>query len=631
MQAALVTLLMLIAADLVGCFLLRHAGLTGHLRRGGIAWLTGYAALGLLLLLSLRLFENVLPGGLAFLLLCVAALHRRPEREAERAPREATLSRLIQLLILATWVIMIGLAYLPMAWRFGVEFRLVDVYDLPKHLLALRSLADAAQWPPANPFVPGESFAYNFLFYYPAALVAMMARDPNAIFVSFPLIVVATGLAVPMAVLDICGKLGIPRGANAIALLLVTWAGGLTPLLVQHQPPIGYFLFMEGFVPESVWADETFISLIFAPQHMFAAICALALPCIVLSQESRRLAARVALAGGITVAAALSSLILLPVVCLTFALVCLLAAARTAVQDQASTNRLRQPLLILLVGVVSASPLLPFVWEAMGWLGGGDGALFQLPSAHTGWLAIAAAFGLSLPLAFAGLSYAIADFSDRNGGRTAFVTESTPWLIVACIGLMLIGLIFIAFARYPDAAIKSTLFLRIAVVPLAVLGLVRLHDAIRPANRTMVATTFGTVCGVLSMMNFTSPVYYVKSAWRTQDTEIASLVDFLRNQPRTTRIAALGHDQILAALTNRPLAFDFRPHRKDMYVPAARATRVAEQWDRLAAGDAAAWKAFVGSNDLLVVPTAMLAERGELKKLKPVRRGNLYTVFAVRP
>src|SRR3569623_157298 len=320
---------------LFGRAILAYAGIATRSWMG-IGFVVGYAGFGLMLLVSLRYLGNptvgVVMAAVAMGALWMHARRAGPHDSGVGGPdaiihtsrimwREMLWGGAVYL-VLASWVIAVALTYLPMGWLAGdLPYQLPDIFDLPKHLFAVTALAAAEQWQPTDPIFAGEDFADNFLFYFPSAIVAALSGNQLAHFVTFPLSVIAVAIALPMTILDIVRSITPSRLIHLGSVLLATWVGGLTPLWLQSDPAIGFFLYTEKLITSQVWVDELFQSVVFVPQHVFAVLCGVAAMFILMHSRSVWSDYNgVCVAGVVTLAGGLASLILLQHLLVSFLL-----------------------------------------------------------------------------------------------------------------------------------------------------------------------------------------------------------------------------------------------------------------------------------------------------------------------
>ncbi len=606
-----------------GRLLLSICGVNNLSIMGG-SLVLGYGIFGLALLFSLKYLDNPMIGALIFAGLLGAMTTRRfnssriiyGRTEASQLAHidirtqpssHSFVSKIIDGLIavvLVSWVVAIALTFIPLGWlTVEPKYQFPEIYDLPKHFFAMLSLYEAKDWPPPNPFFSNEIFAYNFLFYFPPAFTAKLVGNPLTIFQTFPLAVMAIAIALPMTVLDIVRSITQSKLAHLTSVLLATWVGGLTPFWVTGKPSIGFFLYTEKLLTSQIWVDELFQSLIFVPQHVFAVLCGLIaiflLANIRFASDDYK---RILLAGIATVVGALSSLILLPHLAASFAIaltVLFFLQWRTLGYGTLQVA-LRWPIIMALL--LPLILILPFVTEILKW-SGGTGALTTMPEISTQWFFVFSAIGMVSPFAIVGLTRVFrskeVDGIDSHGNS-----------MIICLAVMvMVGLIGLLFGGYPDAGIKSGLWVRIVLVPLAGVGMLILvskitHKRIKVVVILVVVTLFfGT-----AIVNYPTTRYFVQSAWRPIDPGIKNFVSYIRSLPLHSRIALFSTEQDLVALSGRQIDFDFSPLRTDSYLPPEGRLRAKHFWDGFAQNDYEIWTELDQRYDYLIAPIGSIPD-----------------------
>ena len=579
---------------LFGRSILAYAGIATRSWMG-IGFVAGYAVFGLMLLVSLRYLGNptvgVVMAAVAMGALWMHARRAGPHDSGVGGPdaiihtsrimwREMLWGGAVYL-VLASWVIAVALTYLPMGWLAGdLPYQLPDIFDLPKHLFAVTALAAAEQWPPPNPFFAGEDFAYNFLFYFPSAIVAALSGNQLAHFVTFPLSVIAVAIALPMTILDIVRSITPSRLIHLGSVLLATWVGGLTPLWLQTEPAIGFFLYTEKLITSQLWVDELFQSVVFVPQHVFAVLCGVAAMFVLMHSRSVCVDYKcVFVAGVVTLAGGLASLILLPHLLVSFVLgVILIFLLPRPVLSDGRVNAGGR-LLILILWSLPAVLLLPFFNDIAQW-SDGIGPVSTLPVVSRQWFYVMSAFGVVVPLSIIGMLPLCKGISGSGDNLHA------QRLLLGMALLGLVGLLGMLFGAYPDAGIKSGLWSRVAIVPLAAAGLMLLLKAYgRPPARAGVLTAIAASFAAIIILNSPTAKYFIVSAWRPMDEQIRNLVHYVRALPVDSRIALLSPEQVLVALNGRLMDFDFSPLRADLYMPEAGRPRAQRFWNGIKQDD----------------------------------------------
>lgn len=572
-------LAMIGAAAFLGRALLLACGIRGASHFGS-GLVVGYALFGLVAIYALRLFGSMMPAAILLFIAAgyVLSMHCRGQPGLMPALPRFTWAGALIGLIMISWVATVAALYWPIAMLGdAAAYRFPEIYDLPKHFFALQALYDAQSWPPENAFFKGEAFAYNFLYYAPVALLAQLSGTSQVNFAAFSFVVVVLSIAVPVVALELTRTVTASRLAHVLAVLLATWAGGWLPLLSDVVPAIGFAFFRARLIFDSIWVDEVFISYIFVPQHFLVVLAGL---CMMLLLANASHAAKpgrnILLAGLLAVAAALGSLILLPHILLAYALLLVLFAVQLYRQQG-----LRYAQATLLGAALLPVPLIaPFVLEALIWGSGAGAAFFGGKAFSAQWYYVLAGFGMALPLAL----LAAAAF-----GRGHAQAGDSRRLVAALLVLFAVGLLFYLFGAYPDAGLKSGLWLRVVAVPLAIFGLMALagHYSVTSGKRVLGAAALVLI--LLSAINIPTTAYYLRGAWLPGDASHRSLIAELRRLPHCADIVMFGGDQITAAIAGRRIDFDFSPIRSDSYMAPEGRQRAAAFWAGLARNEASAW------------------------------------------
>lgn len=560
----------------------------GNLSLMGSGLIIGYSIFGLCLVTSLKILGNPSIGAICFTAVACAMLflnkykvQRNVDKKMHIAEVDSIkkgfrwynsskykINDLLILGLLFSWGGIIALTYLPLTLLTSEpQYRLPDIFDLPKHLFAMNSLMQANSWPPPSPFFRGEIFAYNYLFYYPPAFIARVTGDSLANFQLLSLVIIAVAIATPMVILDIVRCITSSKVVQLGSVSLATWVGGLTPLWVSGRPKIGFRLFSEKLISSFVWVDELYVSVIFVPQHLFAVLCALLGAFILLYDDkihecnlSYLGIGRNVFGGIIFIAGALSSLILLPHLALAYMTIAgFLVLLKIYKKNKGTRNKIKY-----LTGLSLAFPLIliiPFLLEISVW-SKGIGPILAFPKITSQWLFVASAIGITLPLAIIGQMYLLKLrnnlFIDTNAGRLVF---GLSFLNVLGIGGML-------FAAYPDAGIKSGLWLRVCLIPIAAVGMLYLEKIYKGNfHKKILKTVFLVLVAFVIWLNFPATSYLMLSGWNPLDSNYKNITSFIRKLPKQAQIALFSSDQSFVALTGRQIDFDFTPFRDDSYMP----------------------------------------------------------------
>ncbi|MDP2109750.1 MAG: hypothetical protein Q8N48_14125 [Thiobacillus sp.] len=638
---------MLLGCALFGRRLLSILGVENLSMMGG-GLIIGYGVFGLFLLISLKYLSNPTIGALLFSGMLGAMLAHRfyaarkvadeptrvsPVQIDSRTglrrgpdnPGSSVLDGLIAV-VLFSWVVVIALTYLPLgALATDPQYRFPEIYDLPKHLFAMHSIFNANDWPPPNPFFSGEVFAYNYLFYYPPVFIAKLVGNSLANFQTFTFAVIAIAIALPMVILDIVRSITTSKVVHLGSVLLATWVGGLTPLWISREPRIGFFLYTDKLLTSQIWVDELFQSVIFVPQHVFAVLCGLLSIFILvndktITSDNKRLF----VAGMLTVAGALSSLILLPHLVVSYvvgAIVVLFLRRPASDQD---TSRAAEKSLTMAVFLLPLIFLLPFLFEISKW-SGGTGALLSAPELTRQWFYVFAAIGLVVPLAMIGL----VQLSCKAG--VSYIDSPGKHTLFGISVLAMVGVLGLLFGGYPDAGIKSGLWLRITLIPLAGMGMLILIRKIERRPRKWISSTAIVAIFLgIAALNVPTAIYFSRSAWAPLDPGIKVFVDYVRALPVHSRIALFSSEQVLVALTGRQIDFDFSPIRADSYMPPEGRHRANIFWDEMKQNDPIKNPNLYGRYDYLIAPAGSPADERLAIFFTERRAVGSYAVFETK-
>lgn len=608
-----------LACALLGRLLLSAVGITIFSPLGG-GFVFGYGIFGLSLLLALRYINSPLIGAFFCLILFIGMAIRKAaqtefsfkskqiktnlDSHATESRSSKTLDYLIFLTI-ASWVVAIALTYIPMIWlTYDPKFELPEIFDLPKHFFSLTSLYGATSWPISNPFFQGKTFSYNFLYYYPPAFISTLLKNPLSNFSTFPISVIAVSLALPVTIFEITKSITQSKLAQFGAVLLATWVGGLTPLWVSGKPGVGVFLYTEKLLTNIIWVDELFVSAIFVPQHIFAVLCGIVgMSLLARTRLSPDYCRRIFFAEIIIVIGALSSLILLPLLAMSYAIgFLILVYLQWRIDGMKVLRNLIHPKVLVTV-LLPLAIFLPFLIDAIRW-SGGEGSLIALPNLSKQWFYVASAIGFALPLAVLG-SLKLLHRKDSDNGNVS-QEKLTLGYVLIMIGVGLIGMLF---GGYSDAGIKSGLWLRICLVPLASAGFIYIGNKIPNKNQLkLTVAAFAILFAGVAALNFPTTRYFIKSALLPIDPGIKAFIQAVREIPANKHIALLSNEQNLVALTGRQIDFDFSAIRSDSYMPPSDREIVKNFWNRLAQNDAATWQEVRSRYFVLIAPTGSAAD-----------------------
>ena len=630
-----------IACAVIGRWLLWLAGIRAMSLFGG-AFVFGYGLCGLILLLSVRFLGSYVRPELVLLgclpVIASASIFARRGDHVVDSQRgrpnglnwfqRATCKRdwavVLAYGLLSPWILCVGLAYFCVGRFVDIPYyNFPDIFDLPKHLLAQNAAFHAAQWPAPNPFYDGEPFTYNLLFYFPMAVASKLAGSEQANFQTFSIATVAMAAALPLTLIDVVRTVTTWRWAPASTAVLATWAGGLTPLFVTTVPALGWALYREEYLLDKIWIDETFLSAIFVPQHIFTVLCAMVSKLALATVQDVRVDWKPILAAGcVTAAGALASLILLPLMVASFGLNVGLLVWRCTRLHGIARWRGSMPVRSMLAAVLPVLLLLPFVLEARSW--SSDVESFLVAPRHpVQWLYVLAALGLVAPMSLPAM---VAFLRSRAGDDPAGQMHRLAGVFI----LAAVGLGALLFAGYPEAGIKSGLWVRLVLVVPAAAGLEFLLASIGSrAIRTVAVAAFTIACVSLAAINLPLIDYYVRSAFRPLDPGIVHLIADIRHLNPSARLVLLPSDQVVAAMMGRRVDFNFFPLRGDGYLPPESRDGARAFWRGLEANDLPAWRRFEQRYDYAIVARGSFADRHLAGDLVPIADDGAYIVYRI--
>jgi len=429
-----------------------------------------------------------------------------------------------------------------------------------------------------------------------------------------------------MLILDIVRSITSYKAVHLGSVLLATWVGGLTPLWLSGEPRIGAFLYTEKLLTSRIWVDELFQSVIFVPQHVFATLCGLLGTFILVNNAkfATTIHKRLLAAGVLTVAGALSSLILLPHLVVSYVIGAMVALFLRWTASGRDTSSVTEKLLIMAVFLLPLIFLLPFLFEILKW-SGGTGALLSAPDLTRQWFYVFAAIGLVMPLALIGLVQL------RLKEEITHIDLTGKRILLGIVTMVMVGVLGLLFGGYPDAGMKSGLWLRIALIPLAGMGMLTLIRGVEKMPRKWISNAAIAVLFLgIAALNFPTAIYFARSAWAPLDPGIKSFVGYVRALPEHSRIALFSSEQVLVALTGRQIDFDFSPTREDSYMPPDGRLRAKIFWDGLRQNDPKTRAELNGRYDYVIAPVGSPADERLAAFLAARKAVGGYAVFKTK-
>lgn len=497
-----------------------------------------FTAVALLNDLSSRLVHSLIPGfalGLLFLAAGILYLTRTGKLSRPRLQDGDTFRGLT--------VLTVAVVFTAPLLAQSNSFRLPDIFDFPKHIVAIVAAATGS-WPAPNPFFPTEAFAYNLLYYNPWAAIFALIPAPG---IAPTLAALATLWSVWLViglvrrVTEVCG---FPGPERRFSVLAATFLGGFYPLLSATDVPLGFSDAMNRGA--SVWAEDPFANFVYIPQHLFALTTILAAFVWVVSQDLDRLwqwGAPV----GLLVGSVLSSFIVAP-----FALGASgLLLVGTAVHRHFTGRGHLLPGFIAFITVLLMTA--PILLQVNGWRGDSDGIRLGFLPGTSGWLHAVFAMGIVPWLAAWG------------GMRMLRSINLASFLL---LGLLTGAFLFLQLLHFPDSEIKAFTLIRFLVCPLAGVGMVAIWNGMSGSVRRPVlqSLALGALAGSVGF-GLLLPIYFIGTGFRPREEAEQFVLKHLQELSPTASVWIHEPNQELAALTGRPLYMPFADFRADAYLP----------------------------------------------------------------
>jgi hypothetical protein len=546
-------------------------GLSSLIRPGkrSVGWQFpfGYVLIGLAGFLSLVIFQTAALGTVAFvtvgLVLAVKAIRKGsllfPSWEEILFPLLAYLSVLV-----ALW---------PMAFGFSASYKVDAVFDVPKHVAAIVSVANASSYPTPNPYYPNGIFAYNIGWYMPIGGWFSLSPDRPALahglYAGFAAVTAAWLVYQGILIAKLfrsCICVGFIAGAFSwLGLSAGYYLSAGKAVYGNHQlSECGYHLTLDV-------AQSPIVYAIFVPQHGFAVSILLTILAVV---------SRGVWVGGLGIMVAVllvgsvvSSFLVGPFVLIGTAIVFLVALAIRGFSEVMTRVR---ALTFVLIGFVISSALILIYKQ---WSDGTEATLFApvIPSVAGPWIALLASFGVGIPLVVVG---ALSIFRCQcRGGNLALGVA----IIAQIIAVITIGFFVFTFS---DGRLKAWMCLVVLMAPMAAIG----FDAVIKSISSILSLSAVPAITIMMLPILMYP-------W------VASLLGYVHLYPNRTRgeatavaesrgrllpVLRYAPDQEWAAAMARLCTMDFAGFRLDRYLPP---------WERRTAGSD-----FQVSNRALLLP-----------------------------
>jgi hypothetical protein len=310
------------------------------------------------------------------------------------------------------------------------------------------------------------------------------------------------------------------------------------------------------------------------------------------------------LSGIATLSGALSSFILLPHLLVSFAIGISFAyfyRLRNIGFD--AWKEVANPKIITTI-LMPFFLIFPFLIEVGKWFGGAS-IPATIPEFSIQWLYVLSSIGIVFPLSIIGF------VRTSNWGKGYCIVPQGNRILDNISAIVIVGLIGLCFGGYPDVGIKSGLWIRIALVPLASVGLLILLNKINYNSiKVLVISVFVMLFFGTAIINFPTVKYFIQSAWQPVDPGIKNFVRYIRSLPEHSRIALFPSTyatQALVSLTGRQIDFDFSSIRADSYMPPDGRRRARIWWDRFIQNNSKEWSELDDTYDYLISPVGSIA------------------------
>jgi hypothetical protein len=565
----------------------------------GTGFILGYSLFAFLLLISLKIFGNYLIGAITFISILIILIKFTDIKKENikifsldiaLGKNRAVMNPFIfiSLITYVLWVIMLIVTYMPLALQvLNTNLSFPDIFDLPKHIFAMNSLFDAKSWPSPSPFMKGESFIYNYLFYCPGVFLSKILGNQINNLTNFAILAIIFGASFPLFMLDITKIFGRSIGLTFGTIIFSTWAGGVVPLLTTNKPSLGFMLFLEKKISSLTWVEEPFTYLIFVPQHTLSVLCGLLSFLLILEYKDKKdiLYIRILLSGLLTIIAILSSFILIPHLIATYIISIALLIYYDLLKNKYA-NKIIYSYKFYFSILLPTLLIIYFLFEISNF-SSYNGNFLSLPKISLiEWAYIILVIGLAIPFSIVGIIASKKDI-DRN-------------LFFGLIGIVLIAILLLSLGDYPDAGLKSGLWLRVTIIPFAAYGMsifLKLFNK-KQLLRYMIPLT---LIIFVEVINLPTALYFANSGWVNIDTNILNFINHVREIPHNKTILMLSSDQKLISMMGHKVDFNFIPLRDDSYMTKDGILKTKEFWDKIYNNNQYTWTGVFNNYDYLII------------------------------
>lgn len=510
----------------------------------GTQFFLAYTLLSLLCFASLIVCGSVVPGGLTAAGLAAVSLVRayRERRLLSSESVDRT-----SLLVRAVFTLLVATIFGPYLVGEVAKYAPPDIYDFPKHIGAVVSVANAAEYPTPNPYAPDAPFAYNVFFYLPLGLIVRLSQSAR-----MPCPVMAWGTLMVcwhmLALLEgVAKSFSVPRRHLGFGMLLGTFAVGFNTVILQDGFPVGCTLY-HGMTKQ--WFDDPITAFVYIPQHIFSCACLIAsYLCIGRTNARNFFAGSLLIAGG-----SLSSFILAPIQMAVFGVWTVFTVLK--LRNRIRTDRAMQWSIGL--GFASTCAIvLPVMLEARRWAGMEGTTIISYEwQAKEVWYTVLSA-GIILPLATAMPWVA--------GLRSLFTFRTACYVTIfaVCAPLCLIK----TPATGIDQWLKIELLFRFLMLAPAMTTLALLIER-APHRGSLGALGLRAAVGYCALIGIPLTMGYIAKSYQRNSADLRALISYAGKLPFDQRMALPKSDQFLAGMTGHMVTMDMAGPRPDRYLPA---------------------------------------------------------------
>ncbi|MCE0723361.1 hypothetical protein [Legionella resiliens] len=493
---------------------------------------TGYALTALLCFLSLITFGTLVYGGLiASVCSCVALFYLYKTQQLRiRKSFRFTPSFIIKIAYLSVILII----YLPSLIGKSTVFHLPPIDELPNGIAAVIAAAHAEQWPAPNPYFPELSFAYNLLFYFPLGLIVRgIAKASYVIPVYSCAVLWASWQALGMLEITM-DKFKLSKYQQITGLLFATFLSSLLPFIIASDAPMGYLLNFNGLTNFNM--EEPLTYSLYLPQYIFVCCCIIG-SWVVYNMPPSLL--RSILYSLLLSSAALSGFLFALIIFITFFLYWIWDCWKYY-----STSKYQITSLVLFLCATSY-----FILEAKNWAGYSK-LLGLWP--RTGW----SYFLLSEGILFLGMLMFFIAYRRKKWTQLA-MSYAIPFAA---------ALLMLMIAKDTDLASKSAFFIHSVSIVIAVMGYTWAWNKLGNFN-LLKWLLFITPLAYFCCLSFILIGFYFAHSYIPYSQNETAELEKMQELPFGLRILFKEPDQQRAALSGHLVYMDFKPYRKDAYLP----------------------------------------------------------------